>query len=54
MYPGKVTDLAIYRATRAAPLAPFIRLHQQAEQITLTNIRILAAMQRDWMRLWQN
>ena len=47
-----VTNLAQYRAIRQRPMTDLFRWHEAFEQVTLTNIKILCAMQRSFLRLF--
>ena len=47
-----VTNLAQYRAIRQRPMTNLFRWHEAFEQVTMTHIRILCAMQRSFIRLF--
>lgn len=47
-----VTDLTKYRMLRQKPATDLMRWHEAVEQIALSNLRTMCAMQRSLWRLF--
>ena len=54
MIPGKITDLAAWRAAHARPVNEVLTWHAICERLVIAQLRILAAWQREWVRaVWR-
>ena len=50
MIPGKITDLAVWRAAHARPVSEALTWHAVFERLLVAQIRIIGAWQRS---LWR-